>query len=228
MSYINPLSAMQATSVASNALAIYEEIKPDVTDIVYYTAAISAVALLIYQCKTNLDDFLTHSKNKDEHADKLNLVLEELKNKAEHAYKSNLIFLIQDYQKERAAYAALTIQNFYRKNKKSKSTFQKLSLFIKKGVKSMMKAFSKFGRFVFKTLPLRVSAVVFRSSLHQKHAYQLYPVLVELKCDYKKIKKSLATGKKPNFDRTNKDTHKVSFEDEVKTTGPASRLVAVA
>ncbi len=92
----------------------------------------------------------------------------------------------------------------------------------------MMKAFSKFGRFVFKTLPLRVSAVVFRSSLHQKHAYQLYPVLVELKCDYKKIKKSLATGKKPNFDRTNKDTHKVSFEDEVKTTGPASRLVAVA
>ena len=91
-----------------------------------------------------------------------------------------------------------------------------------------MTACSKFVRFAFKILPERVSAVLFRSSLNQNHAYQLYPVIVELKYDYKKIKKSLATRKTPKFDGTNKNTRKVKFEDEVNTAGPVPGPAASA
>ena len=85
MSCINLLSATQATGVASNALTIYQRIKPDVTAIIYFTTsiAITAIALSVYQyiekCKTNLDEFCTHLKNKVEHAGNLVPILEELK-----------------------------------------------------------------------------------------------------------------------------------------------------
>ena len=152
-----------AASAALNTTMTYVENNPDVTTAVYFTSALamSAVALSIYKStqksQPNLEESKpTLGKDKAVHATKLNPVLEELK--------------AQDLKKNSAA---KKIQQFYRANKKSKSTIQKFSRFITNGVKSMMTAFSKFGRFVFKTLPSRVYAVVFRKSVQQKHSQQI-------------------------------------------------------
>ncbi|MEC8882784.1 MAG: hypothetical protein VX737_05865 [Pseudomonadota bacterium] len=207
---INSLAntVMAAISNATDTAMTYVENKPEVTTAVYFTAALamSAVALSIYpsakESKPNLEESKpTLGKDKAVHATKLNSVLEELKT--------------QDLKKNSAA---KKIQQFYRKNKKNKSTFQKLSQFIKNGVKSMMTAFSKFGKFVFKTLPSRMYAVVFRNSVQQKHSQQYSKVMFELEYNKAPGKAEHADNFKPVMTEL-KDTRKVKFDDEVKTAG---------
>ena len=153
----------------------------------------------IQEQKKQLQDI----QDKAEHTTKINTVLSELKtqvSKKNHATKFNPVL------KE------LKIQH-----RKKNNPFRKLGLFIKNGIKSMIKALSKFGRFAFKTLPSRVYKAIFRKSLIENFKKNRAAKKIQQLYRANKRKTEHATEFKPvltELEKEIKATRKVRFDEQ--------------
>lgn len=122
---------------------------------------------------------------------------------------------------------------FFNMVEKKDSSIAKISKSVKNGtssifnslknvVTSMMTRISKFGKFVFKTLPSRLYSTIFRSNTQKAHSVKLNPVLAEL---VNNSEKNEAAKKIQQFYRkVSEDTREVRFDEKITTSDTALKF----